>query len=172
MEALTQGLGQSEIIKLLLTNIVAFVIFVWVLRKYAWGPLMGMLDARRDKIAADYGAAQSKLDEAESLRSKFDSQLAEIKVLERERTQEAVKRGEEIATNIEREARGKASSILDKAQADLDQDVSTARVELRNQVVAMSIAAAEMLVKEKLDDQKHRQLVEDFIAELGDLRAE
>jgi F-type H+-transporting ATPase subunit b len=171
MEALTQGLGRQDIIQLLFTNIVAFLIFLFLLRKFAWGPLMSLLDARREKIKADYAAAAGKLGEAEQLRADYDAKLAEIKALERERLQEAVKRGEEISGRLQEEARAKAGDFLGRAEAELEREVGAARLELRAQVVTLALGAAEKLMKEKLDDAKHRQLVENFIQELGDVRA-
>lgn len=171
MEVLTQGMGPRDILAMLATNIVAFLIFLWVLRRFAWGPLMSMLDARKEKIRSEYDAAASELSQAEQLRKDYDAKLADIKALERERLQEAVKRGEEIAKRLEEEARGKAGDFLHKAEAELDREVGAARLELRQQVVDMAIAAAEKLIKEKLDDAKHRQLVESFIQDLGDVRA-
>lgn len=170
MEALTQGLGPSDILRLLATNILAFLIFLWILRKYAWGPLMSLLDSRRDKIQGDYDAAAAKLSEAEQLQKDYEAKLTEIKGLERERVQEAVKRGEEIAHRLEEDARAKASEFLGKAEDELEREVGAARLELREQVVTMALGAAEKLLKEKLDEQKHRQLVEEFIQDLGDVR--
>lgn len=171
MEALTQGLGRQDIIQLLFTNIVAFLIFLFLLRKFAWGPLMSLLDARRERIKADYAAAAGKLGEAEQLRADYDAKLAEIKALERERLQEAVKRGEEISGRLQEEAKAKAGDFLGRAEAELEREVGAARLELRAQVVTLALGAAEKLMKEKLDDAKHRQLVENFIQELGDVRA-
>lgn len=170
METLTQGMYPADIIKILVTNVIAFLILVWVLAKYAWGPIMSVLDQRADKIKGDYDAAASKLGEAEQLRQDYDAKLAEIKALERERLQEAVKRGEDIAGRLEQEARDKAGSFMDKAESELEREVGAARLELREQVVTMALAAAEKVVKEKLDDAKHRQLVEGFIQDLGDVR--
>ena len=171
MEALTQGLGSRDILQLLVTNIIAFVIFLLILRRFAWGPLMALLDARREKIKSDYATAAGKLGEAEQLRADYDAKLAEIKALERERLQEAVRHGEEIAGRLEQEARAKAGEFLGKAQSELEREVGAARLELRAQVVALALGAAEKLMKERLDDAKHRQLVENFIQELGDVRA-
>lgn len=171
MEALTQGLQGKDIIALLATNIVAFLIFFWVLKKYAWGPLLAMLDARRDKIQADFDAAEAELQSAETLRAEFDAKMAEIKEIQREKVQEAVKMGEGIAANLEQKARDEASQYTEKAEADLEHEVRAARMDLRKSTVDMAIQAAEMVVKESLDDQKHRQLVEDFITRLGESRA-
>jgi F-type H+-transporting ATPase subunit b len=171
MEALTQGLQRNDIIALLLTNIVAFLIFFWVLRKYAWGPLLSMLDARREKVRSDYAAAEKELQDAEGLKAEFEAKLAEIRDLEREKVQEAVKRGEAIADRLEEEARSKADSFREKAEADLDREVRAARLGLRERTVDMALQAAELVIKEKLDERKHRQLVEDFISRLGEKSA-
>lgn len=171
MEALTSGLMPLDILKLLATNIVAFLLLLWILSKFAWGPLLNVIDGRREKIRADYAAAAAKVEEAEQFRYDYEVKLAEIKDLERARVQEAVKKGESIAGGIEAEARSKAGSFLEKAEAELDREVVEARMQLRSETVNMAILAAEKLVGEKLDDAKHRQLVEDFIKDLGDIRA-
>jgi F-type H+-transporting ATPase subunit b len=170
MEALTQGLMPEDILKLLFTNILAFLIFVWVLRKYAWGPLIAMLDERKIKIQSDFATAEGKVAEAEQLRRDFETKLADIKSMEREKLQEATKRGEELASRLEAEAKDKAHNILGKGEAELEREVASARSELRAQVVTMAIGAAEMLIKDRLDEPKHRQLVEDYIQSLGDVR--
>jgi len=172
MEALTQGLQGKDIIALLATNIVAFLIFFFVLKKYAWGPLLAMLDARRDKIQADFDAADTELKSAEALRAEFDAKMVEIKEIQREKVQEGVKMGEGIAADLEKNARVKVAQYTEKAEADLDREVRAARMDLRETTVDMAIHAAEMVVKEKLDDQKHRQLIEDFITRLGESRAQ
>jgi len=170
MEVLTKGLDLQSMLQIIFVNVIAFMLLVWLLKKYAWGPIMSVLDERASKIKGDYDAAAGKLGEAEQLRQDYDSKLAEIKALERERLQEAVKRGEDIAGRLEQEARDKAGSFMDKAESELEREVGAARLELREQVVTMALAAAEKVVQEKLDDAKHRQLVESFIQDLGDVR--
>jgi F-type H+-transporting ATPase subunit b len=171
MEALTGGLTGQQLLAVILTNIVAFLILLWLLKKYAWGPLLGVIDQRRDKIRTDFAKAEKQVQDAERLRADFEHKLADIKNIERERVQEAVKRGEVIAQRLESDARTHAKEILAKGTTDLEHEVRSAKLELRSQVVGMAIAAAEMVVKEKLDDTKHRRLVEDFIQQLGDVRA-
>jgi len=172
MEALTQGLQRSDIIALLLTNILAFLIFVFLLKKYAWGPLLAMLDARRDKIKSDFDEAAKELDDAKTLRAQFDEKMSQIKSLEREKVQEAVKRGEAIASTLEQNAREKTGDFLAKPESEIEREVRSARLDLRKQTVNMAIMAAEKIIKEKLDDHKHRQMVEEFITQLGDTRAQ
>ena len=151
------------------TTLVGFVIVVLILRKFAWGPVLDMLDARREKIKSDFDAAEQNLQEAEQLKGDFESKLGDIKVIEREKIQEAGKRGEELADGIVTDARSQADTTRQKAEADLDIEAQKARVELRDSVVNMAVGAAEKVIGERLDDQKHRQLIQEYIDNLGEL---
>lgn len=155
-------------VPVILTTVIGFLIVVWILKKYAWGPVLDLLDARREKIRSDYAAADTARDDAAKLKDEFEVQLGSIKVIEKERVQEAVKRGEDLADRIQTEARQKADATLDKARTDLEVETRNAQVELKDQVVDLAIGAAEKLIGQKLDDQTHRKLVQDYIENLGE----
>ncbi|MBC8426404.1 F0F1 ATP synthase subunit B [bacterium] len=156
-------------IPVVLTNIAGFVIVVWILAKFAWGPILDMLDARRDKIAGDFAEAEQARGDAESLRGDFESKLGEIKAIEREKVQEAVARGEEIADRLKGEAQAKAETTLDKARQDIDVETQKAQLSLRDDVVNLALTSAEKLVNQKLDDETHRRLIREYIDELGEM---
>jgi F-type H+-transporting ATPase subunit b len=151
----------------LLTTAVGFLVFVWILAKFAWGPILGMLDERRETIQQDYAAAEKNLEEAEQLKVEFESKLQDIKVIEREKVQEAVKRGEGLAKSIVDKANEDAGARKAKAEQDIELETHKAQLELRDSVVAMAIGAAEKVIKEKLDDATHRKLIQQYIDEMG-----
>lgn len=152
----------------LLTQLVGFIILVWILKKYAWGPILDLLDQRRDKIDGDYAAAEKNLAEAEQLKGDFEIKLTDIKVIEREKVQEAVKRGEDLAEGIVGKARNQAEDLKAKADQDIELESHKAQLELRDSVVAMALGAAEKVIGERLDDNLHRKLIEDYINEIGE----
>ncbi len=129
------------------TTIIGFVIVVWVLRKYAWGPILEMLDARREKISSDFAEADQARGEAERIRGDLEVQMTEIKVIERTRIQEAAQKGEQLAERIKTEAQEKAQSSLAKAQHDIEVETQKAQMSLRDQVVDLALRSSEMLVK-------------------------
>ena len=151
----------------LLTTAVGFLIFVWVLAKFAWGPILGMLDERRETIQGDYAAAEKNLEEAEQLKGEFELKLQDIKVIEREKVQEAVARGEGLAKSIVDKANEDAGTRKAKAEQDIELEAHKAQLELRDSVVAMAIGAAEKVIGEKLDDAVHRKLIQQYIDEMG-----
>lgn len=151
----------------LLTTAVGFLIFVWVLAKFAWGPILGMLDERRETIQGDYAAAEKNLEEAEQLKVEFESKLQDIKVIEREKVQEAVARGEGLAKSIVDKANEDAAGRKAKASQDIEIEAHQAQLVLRDSVVAMAVGAAEKVIGERLDDELHRKLIQQYIDEMG-----
>ena len=147
----------------LLTTAVGFVFFVMILGKFAWGPILNVLDERRGKVEDDYASAEKNLADAEQLKGDFESKLADIKAIEREKVQEAVKRGEELADSIVTKARTNADDTKSKAAQDIELEAHKAQIELRDSVVAMAIGAAEKVVGERLDDDLHRKLISEYI---------
>ncbi len=154
----------------LLTTLVGFLLAIWILKKYAWGPVLDLLDQRRETIQKDYSDAEKSLADADGLKAGFEAKLADIKVIERERIQEAVKKGEELATGIEAEARDQAVVTRQKGEQDLEIETQKAQLQLRDSVVNMAIGAAEKVVRDKLDDDYHRKLIQEYIDNLGELR--
>ena len=150
----------------LITQMIGFIIFVWILRKYAWGPILDMLDQRREKVDGDYKAAEKNLADAEELRGEFELKLTDIKVIEREKVQDAVKRGEEQADGIVSKARMQAEDSRAKAEQDIEVETQKAQLGLRDSVVNLAIGAAEKVIGEKMDTDLHRKLIQEYIDNL------
>ncbi len=153
----------------LLTTAVGFLLFVWVLAKFAWGPILNLLDQRREKIETDFKHAESNLAESEKLKHEFELKLTDIKVIEREKIQEAVHKGEELSETIVSKAKHQAEETRHKVEQDIDMELHKAQLELRDSVVDMAIGAAEKVIGERLDDDLHRKLILDYINQLGEL---
>ncbi|MDX2472114.1 MAG: F0F1 ATP synthase subunit B [Candidatus Krumholzibacteria bacterium] len=147
----------------LLTTAVGFVFFVMILGKFAWGPILNVLDERRGRVEDDYASAEKNLADAEQLKGDFENKLSDIKAIEREKVQEAVKRGEELADGIVTKARTSAEDTKHKAEQDIELEAHKAQIELRDSVVAMAIGAAEKVVGERLDNDLHRKLISEYI---------
>ncbi len=152
----------------LLTQALGFIFFVMILGKFAWGPILNMLDERRNTIENDYKAAENNLSEAEQLKGEFELKLTDIKVIEREKVQEAVKRGEGLADGIVTKARTAADETKAKASQDIELEAHKAQLQLRDSVVDMALGAAEKVIGEQLNDDLHRKLIQQYIDTLGE----
>ncbi|HKW13690.1 MAG TPA: F0F1 ATP synthase subunit B [Candidatus Krumholzibacteria bacterium] len=154
-------------IKALLTQIVGFLIVLFLLRKYAWGKLLEFTEARRQRIVDEFASIEkSKLD-VDALRRKFEEELAGIENTRRVRIQEAVSDAHRIAGEIRDEARKEVIAMRVKAGEDINLDMDKANVAFRDQMVNSVISATEKLIRTRLDDAQHRKLINQFLDEVG-----
>jgi F-type H+-transporting ATPase subunit b len=153
-------------IDIIVTQIIGFLIVLWVLKRYAWGPVLGMLEERRAKISRDVSDAEKLRREAESLKAEYSRQLETIEAQARTRIQEAVVEGQKVAEEIKHAAEADARRIVERARADLELEYKKARASLRADMVTLSLGAAEKLLSERLDNEENRRLVDRFLTEL------
>jgi F-type H+-transporting ATPase subunit b len=154
----------------LVTQLFGFLIAVWILKRFAWKPLLGMLEQRRAKIKADLDGAEEIKRQAGQLLAEYQKQLKEIDITARAKIQEAISEGNRVAAEIREQSRAEAKDIIGKAREDLSRDVAKAKVELRNDMVKMALAATEKVISERLDDDKHRQLINRFLDEVENVK--
>lgn len=146
-----------------LTHAVGFLIMVWILKRFAWGPLLALLEERRNKIADEFKNIDEEKAKTAQLTADYEVRLKEIDAERRAKLVEGVNEGKKIAKEIKSAARDEAKEISIKAKADLVRDVAKAKVQLKDDMVAMTVTAAERIINEKLDDAKHRELIGSFI---------
>lgn len=147
----------------IITHAVGFLITLWILKKFAWGPLLAMIEERRTKIAGEFQKIEDDKAEVEKLAADYEGKLKDIDNERRAKIVEAVNEGKKMAEQIKRTAHDDAHKIGEKAKADLAQDVAKAKVQLKEDMVALTMTAAEKIIREKLDDAKHRELIGRFI---------
>ena len=154
------------------THIIGFIIAVLVLKRYAWGPILRLLEERREKIRGEFDSIAVQKKDAAAVRADLDGKLRGIEATARTRIQEGVAEGQKIGAEIKEQARRDAREQLDRTKDEVERERDKARVALQRDMVEMVLKATEGLIKERLDDETHRRLIGDFIADLDRLQVE
>src|SRR5439155_6165626 len=157
-------------IRQVVTQILGFLILLWGLRKFAWGPVLGMLEARRQKIAGEFDLAARKQVEAEQFKSRYEQELRTIEALARQRILEAVAEGQKVSAEIKAQANQEAAERFARAEDEIAREREKAKELLKQQVIQLSVRGAEKILRQKLDDASQRKLVGEFIDEVGVLQ--
>ena len=152
-----------------LTQIVGFVIMVFLLRRFAWGPVLGLLEARRQKIAGEFEEAERRKAEAAELKTRYETELRGIEAQARQRLQEAMAEGQKLAAEIKSQAQSEATQRMQQASDEIAREREKAKEILKEQMIALSVRAAEKILRQKLDDQGQRKLAGEFIDEVAAL---
>ncbi len=147
-------------------TVVTFVLLVWLLRRFAWGPLLGAIDAREQAIRSSLDQARAQREEADGLLKQQRGLLAEAR---RERAL-AVEQGrgdaEKVKAEIMEEAKRQRELLLKQSEAQLATGLRQARAELKSEAADLVILAAQKLLTKNLDPAAHRKLVEEYLADL------
>src|SRR5690242_16307282 len=106
-------------IRLVATQILGFLVLVWALRKWAWGPVLASLEARRQKIAGEFAEAARRQSTADATREKYEAELRGIEAIRRQSIQEGVAEGQKVAAEIRTQAHQDAQDRLQRAAEEV-----------------------------------------------------
>lgn len=165
MDALTP-LGIN--LTFLISHIVNFLALLLVLRLWAWGPIRRMLEQRREKIAQGLEDARVAAEARANAEKEARSFLAGAQVEANQKVRQASERAEQVAREIRAAAEKEATTIREAAATEAEEARNQALAELRGQVAALAIAAAQKLIGESLDEKRQRRLVEEFFSGVKD----
>jgi F-type H+-transporting ATPase subunit b len=150
---------------------ITFVFLLVVLSRFAWGPIVKMLNERERTIRDAIESAKKERAEAERLLADQKHALA---AAQREAAELAKKNQQEVERlrqDLTERARKDADELVAAARRQVAEEIAKAKGELKAQVVDLAIDAAARLVKANLDEKAQRALVEEYIAQLPANRA-
>jgi F-type H+-transporting ATPase subunit b len=158
MEALGINLG------LLIVQIIAFIIVFLTLNAWVYGPMLNMMESRKQKIAQGLEdarvAAEARANaEKEAAKVITDAQTEASKIV-REATERAAVAGQDVKAAAEAEAAKAREAAIAEAEVERNRILG----DLRSQVASLAIAAANKLVGESLDEKRQRALLDEFFS--------
>ena len=157
-------------IRMVGTQILGFLLLLWGMSKWVWGPLTAQLEARRQKIAGEFAEAERRQQAADALKAKHEQELRGIEAQARARLQDAVAEGQKVAAEIREQAQKEAQDRLARAEDEMAREREKAKELLKEQVISLSLSTAEKILRTKLDGPAQRKLAAEFIDEVGALR--
>lgn len=148
---------------LLIAQIVNFTIVLLVLYKFAYKPILNLLNDRTKKI--EKGLEDAK--EAGEKLEKITEKEKEVLILAKKEAQEIIKKSEEKAkinaNSLVLEARNQTEKIMEEAKEDIGREKNKMLAEVKSEVADLVIVATEKIIGEKLDKEKDRDLIEKAI---------
>jgi F-type H+-transporting ATPase subunit b len=154
----------------LIAQLLVFLVMLGVLYRFAWGPLLRILNERRARIAQGVEATQRAMQELEAAERERQAKLEEARREAQTMLDRITKQAEDLRKELEAKAREQAEALIAKARAEIRQEREKAVQDLRLQVADLAVLAAGRIIGESLDPKKHRELIERAIEE-AEIRA-
>ena len=153
-------------------TVVVFLLLLFVLKKFAWGPILDAVEAREENIQDALEEAARRQEEAERLAEEHRQQLAEARREAQEIIAEGREAGQKVRRDIEEQAREESQRILERARREIEREKDAALETVRTEAVELALAAASRLLERKLDAQEDRELILDYLDDLSEKEPE
>jgi F-type H+-transporting ATPase subunit b len=154
----------------LLAHAISFIIFFFLVRVAFQAIIYPPMRERRERIQAEYKRIEDDKAGVAQLRKEYEGHLKRIEAESRERIQNAVADGQRVAAEIREIARKEAQDLMKRATDEIGRERDKAQVALRDEVVTLAMDIAGKVVREELTAEKHRKLVDGFLAEVEQAR--
>ncbi|MCW2949645.1 MAG: synthase subunit [Thermoleophilia bacterium] len=151
---------------LMFWTIVAFALALFILKKYAFGPIQEALDKRRAIVNGALENAERVKAEAEVVLADYKLQLAEARKESEAIVARARTAGDELTARIKAEGEAQRHEQLHQTQSQIRAEVDKAVGEIRTAVAELTVEAAEKVLRGTLDQSMHQKLIEDAVSEL------
>ncbi len=150
-----------------LVSIVNFLVLLYLLQRFMWGPITRTLDARAARIREGLEAAEAAKREREQMTVEVERLLGEARQEAKAISDRTTKAAEDAAAAIRAEARAEGDRLRERAKADAEQLHRQALVELRGEVASIAVLAASRILGREVDAVAHKTLIERALDEAG-----
>ena len=145
-----------------------FILLLLLLTKFAWKPILSALKQREDAIKDSLEQAEKAKDEAKQILAQNQDSLAKAE----EESKKVIEQSRLFAENMKeqmiKDSKEQAKKIIDEASAEIDRKKNAAFDELKNQIAEISIQAAEKILKQNLDADKNKVIVDKYIRDISE----
>jgi len=156
----------SPDMSMVLLTWVTFFLLLAVLYKYAWKPILSLLDEREESIRKSLEDVDRIKNELESLDTKCSQLIADAESKATQVIDQSRKAAKEAANIIQNKAREEAQISLENALRDIKEETQKARVKLREESAQIAVGLASKLIEENMNADKNRSLINRFIKEI------
>jgi len=151
---------------LMIWTIICFAITFFVLRKYAFGPIQQMIDARREKIEQAIAEADNARQEARKLLEEHKQLIGQAKSEAEEILSEARRVGDAQRERVRQETEEDRQRRLDETRRQIDQATHQALGQIREEDGKLSLLAAEKITRKSLTGSDQQRLIDEALAEI------
>lgn len=153
--------------KLLIANTATFFIVLWVLRKFAFKPLMAVMDKRQKTIGEGLDAAKRSQEELKAIQDEKQRVMEQAKTEALQILQSTQADAGKLREQLLTQAQADASALKAKTQADLERQKQQMLAEAKGELAELVVAATEKVVGEQLDAKLSKKLADQAIAEVS-----
>lgn len=147
-------------------TIITFLVLLYFLRKFAWKPLLGFLEARQETIKKSLDDAQRAKQELERLNRESAEIIKNAHMEAESIMSKSRSEAEKLREEIKQKARTDADAIVREAQRQIETETGRALRQIRSEIAEMSVAIASKLIQRNFSTQDNSELIEETLKQM------
>jgi F-type H+-transporting ATPase subunit b len=147
----------------LLAQIASFLVALFILWRFFWGPLTQMIEKRRGDISKDIEDARGGREEVERIKQQYQAELSEIEGRAKKILDAATADGRIARDEILKAAQAQAKMFLENAKAEIAVERDLAMTQMRKETVDLAVLIAEKILKQSVDQGTRERMLNEFI---------
>ena len=146
----------------------SFILLLVLIKKFAWSNITSIFEERAEKIASDIDRAEEARQKAEVLAQKREDELAGSRKEAKTIIENAKETAEKSKASILADAKLEAGRLKEKANQEIAQNKAEALQSVKGDVADLTISLAGKIISQNLDSQAHKELIDQYIDQLGE----
>lgn len=145
-----------------------FLLLLFLVKKFAWGPVINMMQKREEYVADEIEAAEKSRADAEKASQEAAERLKQTKQEAQQIIEDAKEAGQKQEQLIIKTAREEAARLKESAQTDIQNEKEKALQALQDKVASLSVLIATKVIEKEIDEKDQEKLINEYIKEVGE----
>ena len=145
-------------------GLIDIIVFYLLMRKFLFGRIKKVIDARNELISSQLKEAEDKNNEADEKLKDYESKLAAYEAEGEQIISEAKQNADREAADIISDAQAQANEMKQKAQKEIEAEAEKAKQESKEQIAALAIEVAEKVVKNSVSSETNSDIIDEFLS--------
>ena len=155
---------------LMVWTLAIFVVLMFVLSRYAFGPITAAVEAREKALENAIESANRDRDAAATLLKEHQAAIDAARSEAQKIIADGRAVGEKMRSDLLEQTRKEQQDMLERARREIENEKDKAIIQLRREAVDLALAGASKVIEQNLESQKNRQLVESYLSSIGSLK--
>ena len=146
---------------------VNLIVLYLLMKKFLFGPVTEIMEKRTKAIEDSFAEAKSKNEEAEKIKAEYEEALRKSEVKAEEIVSEAKERAGVVYEKTVKEAEEAAAQLIANANKAIEVEKKKSMQDVESHIIDLTMVAAAKVIGKSVDDEANKQMVDDFLAEVG-----
>ncbi|MDU4892841.1 MAG: F0F1 ATP synthase subunit B [Clostridium sp.] len=154
-------------LEMIIQATINFFIFYFILYKFVFKKTIAIMDSRKAEVEKSFAKVKEQEDRAILLKEQYDKDVITYKNEGLKLVESYKRKADQVYGEIIEESKKEASNIKDRALKEIAKEKEKARVEIKEEIVDLSLQLSTRILEKEISEDKHRELIDEFIAKVG-----